>query len=146
MKKKVMVVDDEPDIVEFLTDLLEEEGYAVTSASDGAQALERVKEERPDLVLLDVSMPKKTGTDFYRQFSRRKEFKDIPVIIVSGHPSRRIAVSKKVTNTRYEIDGGYRIPGSAARPAHIAVAACQRVSPDTLAVAAHFGPAARARL
>jgi hypothetical protein len=75
---------------------------------------------------------------------------EVMVVIRSDAPPENpqdpAAVSKKVTNTRYEIDGGYRIPGSAARPAHIAVAACQRVSPDTLAVAAHFGPAARARL
>ena len=97
MPKKILVVDDEPDIVEFLTDLLEERGYSVTSANNGAAALERAAQEKPDLVLLDVGMPKQTGTDFYRQFSRRKEFEDIPVIIVSGHPSRRIAVSKRVT-------------------------------------------------
>lgn len=97
MPKKILVVDDEPDIVEFLTDLLEERGYLVTSAHNGAAAFERVSEDRPDLVLLDIGMPKQTGTDFYRRFSRRKEFHDIPVIIVSGHPSRRISVSKNVT-------------------------------------------------
>ncbi|MGW5525064.1 hypothetical protein [Gordonia sp. NPDC003950] len=75
---------------------------------------------------------------------------EVMVVIRSDAPPENprdpAAVSKKVTNTRYEIDGGYRIPGSAARPAHVAVAACRRVSPETLTVAAHFGPAARARL
>lgn len=96
MPKKILVVDDEPDIVEFLTDLLEERGYLVISAHNGAAALEQASKELPDLVLLDVSMPKQTGTDFYRQFSRKKKFQGIPVIIVSGHPSRRIAVGKNV--------------------------------------------------
>ena len=97
MQKKILVVDDETDIREFLTDLLEEKGYVVMTADNGGTAMLKVSEERPDLVLLDVSMPKQTGADFYRQFSRKKEFENIPVIIVSGHPSRRIAVSKKVT-------------------------------------------------
>ena len=96
MSNKILVVDDEPDIVEFLRDILQERGYTVRSADNGVTAFEQVQAERPDLILLDVEMPQETGTGFYRKLTRRSELRDIPVIIVSGYHSRRIAVSKGV--------------------------------------------------
>jgi DNA-binding response OmpR family regulator len=60
---RVLVVDDEPDIRETLTDLLAADGYEVSTAIDGADALSRVVEQRPDLVLLDVDMPRLRGVE-----------------------------------------------------------------------------------
>ena len=95
-KKHVLVVDDEKDIVEFLTQLLEDNGYEVTSAGDGLAAMNLVQERKPDLILLDLQMPEETGTGLYRKLQHKKEFKDIPVIIISGLAGNYLAVSKSV--------------------------------------------------
>ena len=96
-KKNILVVDDEKDIVEFMKDLLEDNGYGVETACDGVQALEQIKKKRPDLILLDLEMPNETGTGLYRKLRGKSEFKEIPVIVVSGLAGRNIAVSKSVT-------------------------------------------------
>lgn len=84
MSKKILVVDDEPDMVTFLTTLLEDNGYATITAADGEEALEMCKKERPDLVSLDLLMPNKTGIKMYREMRKDEEIKDIPVIMVTG--------------------------------------------------------------
>lgn len=95
-KKHVLVVDDEADIVEFLTELLEDNGYEVSSASDGLAAMELVEVKRPDLILLDLQMPEETGTGLYRKLQHKKDFKEIPVIVISGLAGNYLAVSKSV--------------------------------------------------
>lgn len=95
-KREILVVDDEEDIVEFLTELLEDNGYAVRSAHDGLEAMRRVEERTPDLILLDLQMPEETGTGMYRKLQHRKEFKNIPVIVISGLAGSHVAVSKTV--------------------------------------------------
>ena len=82
--KKVIIIDDEPDIVTFLTVLLEDEGYATISAGNGKEGFEKIKQERPDLVLLDVTMPEKSGVRCYRELRENPDLKSIPVIIVTG--------------------------------------------------------------
>ena len=95
-KKQILVVDDEKDIVEFLTQLLEDNGYEVTAAYDGVQGMEMVVKNRPDLILLDLQMPEETGTGFYRKLQHKKELKSIPVIVISGLAGSYVAVSKSV--------------------------------------------------
>jgi CheY-like chemotaxis protein len=95
-KKKILVVDDERDIVEFLTQLLEDNGYEVASAYDGLQGMEMVKKSSPDLILLDLQMPEETGTGLYRKLHNKKEYKDIPVIVISGLAGNYLAVGKSV--------------------------------------------------
>lgn len=92
MTKKIMVVDDEADIRIFLTALLKDDGYATCAAEDGVQAYDMAQQERPDLITLDLQMPNKTGTDFYRRLARDKSLRDTPVIVVSGLPGRHLAV------------------------------------------------------
>ncbi len=96
MPKKILIVDDEPDVREYLTSYLEDEGYETRSAEDGNVAMDRVAEERPDLILLDLQMPEQTGTGLYRTLHHKSEFKDIPVIVISGMAGRDVAVSKSV--------------------------------------------------
>jgi len=96
MGNKILVVDDEPDVVEFLKNLLEDNGYDVGSAGDGIEAMQLVNSDRPDLILLDLQMPEETGTGFFRKLRNRKDLRDIPVIIVSGLAGRDVAVSKSV--------------------------------------------------
>ena len=61
MPKQILVVDDEPDRVDFVSSILEENGYAYISAYDGVEGLELVRKEKPDLILLDLIMPEKNG-------------------------------------------------------------------------------------
>lgn len=96
MGKSILVIDDEQDVREFLSDLLEDQGYSVRMATNGIEALDMMKQETPDLILLDLLMPKETGTDLYRKIHRRKEFQSVPVIVISGLPGRYLAVSKSV--------------------------------------------------
>lgn len=83
-KKLILVVDDEPDIVAFLTTLLEDNGYRTLSARDGQEAWNKAKSEKPDLVSLDITMPEKSGVGFYRDFKNDPDLGKIPVMIVTG--------------------------------------------------------------
>jgi CheY-like chemotaxis protein len=96
MSKNILVVDDEQDVRDYLGALLQDNGYGVLTAADGAQAMERVKRRRPDLILLDLDMPEETGTGFYRKLRNRKDLRQIPVIVVSGLAGRHVAISRSV--------------------------------------------------
>jgi len=85
IKKKILVVDDESDVREFLRAALEEAGFEVSVAEDGDIALEKIKKEIPDLISLDLVMPHKSGAKLYRELSKHKDWSKIPVIIVTGH-------------------------------------------------------------
>jgi len=82
MKQRILVAEDDPAILTGLVDLLEGEGFAVDKALDGAQAIERWNEARPDLVLLDVMMPEKSGFDVCREI--RKRDPATPVIMLTA--------------------------------------------------------------
>ncbi len=84
MAKKVLVVDDDVNTVKFLTTALEENGYDFLSAYNGKEGLELIYSENPDLVLLDVMMPKKTGFNLIKQIRRDEKYKDLPVIMLTG--------------------------------------------------------------
>lgn len=93
MAKKILIVDDEADVVAFLRSLLEDNGYETCTAEDGDAALEVLEREHPDLITLDLMMPKITGTRFYRKLQQKREFQDTPVIVVSALAGRNVAVS-----------------------------------------------------
>lgn len=84
MAKKILIVDDERDPREYLKVLFEENGYETAMATDGDEAWPKLKEFRPDLISLDIIMPRETGQKFYRQLCKDPEFSKIPVIICSG--------------------------------------------------------------
>ncbi|MDQ7782756.1 MAG: response regulator [Desulfomonilaceae bacterium] len=84
MAKKVLIIDDEPDMVTFLSTLLEDNGYEVVTAVDGEEGLDKVKSEKPDLISLDLLMPNKTGIKMYRELRKDPEVADIPVVMVTG--------------------------------------------------------------
>ena len=83
-KKKIIIIDDEPDIVTFLTVLLQDNGYETISAGNGREGLETIRAERPDLVLLDITMPEKSGVRCYREMRENPDLKPIPIVIVTG--------------------------------------------------------------
>jgi DNA-binding response OmpR family regulator len=84
-KKTILVVDDEADVRDYLSMVLTEAGFDVATAEDGFQALEQVKKNTPDLISLDLVMPKQSGVRFYRDLTKNKKWAKIPVIIVTGH-------------------------------------------------------------
>ena len=94
MAKKILIIDDEPHIVKYLSTLLEDNGYETCSAGNGEEGMEALIREKPDLVTLDLQMPGDTGTRFYRNMTRLKELADTPVIVVSGIPGKHLAVKK----------------------------------------------------
>jgi CheY-like chemotaxis protein len=84
-EKTVLVVDDEPDVVFFLQTALEDAGFNVITASNGDEALLRVKEKAPDFISCDLVMPKKSGIKFLYELRRNKGWSRIPVVIVTAH-------------------------------------------------------------
>lgn len=92
--KLILVVDDDPDLVEAVGMKLEGEGFRVSKAYDGVKAWEKIKEERPALIILDVMMPKKNGYEVCEELKNDPDYKDITVILLT-------AVGEAVTSTNY---------------------------------------------
>ena len=86
MASKILIVDDEPAIVEYLVERLEGLGYVTVTAGNGREALERVAAEAPDLVLLDWVMPVVDGLTVCRTLKRKDATRLIPVLIMTGTP------------------------------------------------------------
>jgi two-component system response regulator VicR len=84
VKKKIMVVDDEPDTVDLVKLVLETEGYEIMVAYGGQEALDMIKVDRPDLVLLDIMMPQMDGWAVRKKIVENEETKDIPVVMLTA--------------------------------------------------------------
>jgi CheY-like chemotaxis protein len=84
MPKKILVVDDEQDVLQYFSTLFQDNGYEVNTASDGVEAVAHLWKQRPDLVTLDITMPNKSGVKVYREIKENDELKHIPVVIVTG--------------------------------------------------------------
>jgi twitching motility two-component system response regulator PilH len=84
MGKKVLVVDDDPDVRLFSTTVLEENGYVPLEAENGEEGLRMIRSDKPDLVILDVLMPRQSGIRLYRQLKTDALLKDLKVLILSG--------------------------------------------------------------
>ena len=82
--KKILVVDDEIDVVEVVEMLLELEGYKVLKAYDGKEALEAVEKEIPDLVILDIMMPEIDGVEVCRRFRANEKLNNVPIVMFSA--------------------------------------------------------------
>ena len=81
---KILIVDDEKDIVETLSFMLQAKGYEIISAYDGEEGLKLAKEEKPDLIILDVMMPKINGYKICRLLKYDAKYKNIPIIMVTA--------------------------------------------------------------
>jgi CheY-like chemotaxis protein len=92
----VLVVDDEPDAREFIGTVLSDAGATVIEARDGEEALEMARRERPDLITLDITMPRKTGAEVYEEMRQDPDLRSIPVCIVSGQPELRKVIYQRV--------------------------------------------------
>ena len=93
MATKILIADDEPNIVISLEFLLRREGYEVVVAHDGTQALERIRSERPDMAILDVMMPHRNGFEVCQDLRQDPEFKDLRIMMLTAK-GRATEVSK----------------------------------------------------
>jgi DNA-binding response OmpR family regulator len=85
MAKKVLMIDDDPEFVEAITNLLDAKGYDVVSAGDGKDGVAKAKQEKPDIILLDVMMTTKSeGFDVARELSKDANLKGTPVVMLTG--------------------------------------------------------------
>ena len=84
-EKKILVVDDEPDVRNFLATCIEDAGFAVDTACDGAQALEKLQADPPDLMTLDMVMPRVSGINLMRKIRSMEQFARLPVIVITAH-------------------------------------------------------------
>jgi len=84
-EKRILVVDDEPDVRNFLATCIEDAGFQVDTACDGAQALEKLQADPPDLMTLDMVMPRVSGINLMRQIRGMEQFARLPVIVITAH-------------------------------------------------------------
>jgi two-component system alkaline phosphatase synthesis response regulator PhoP len=100
-EKKILLVDDDPDILEAVTVILETQGYEVITATNGIECFDRLGVEKPDLLILDLLMPKMDGFDVYRELKSLKwtEFHSMPIIILTS-------VREEASLRRYKLETG----------------------------------------
>jgi CheY-like chemotaxis protein len=98
-KQLILVVDDDPDLVESIAMKVESNNFRVAKAYDGIEAWEKIKEDRPDLIILDVMMPRKNGYELCDELKKDDQYKDIVVVLLT-------AVGDAVTTTQYTHFGG----------------------------------------
>ena len=84
MPKRILIVDDEPDAISYIGSVLEDNGYDYLSAENGEEGLEMAKKEKPDMILLDLIMPGKSGILMFQELKKDPQLGKIPVIVVSG--------------------------------------------------------------
>ncbi|MFC2063197.1 response regulator transcription factor [Chloroflexota bacterium] len=104
MPGKILVVDDDPDILDALETILESRGYQVSTASDGLESLAKLKSAKPDLLILDLLMPKMDGFSVCKELQdpRWSKFKNMPILILSS-------VREDASRRRYELETGLEL-------------------------------------
>ena len=85
MPRKILIVEDNEDSRELVVKVLRNKGYIMVEAVDGEEAIEKVVSEKPDLVLLDISIPKLDGYEVAKRLKSRDDVKDIPIVAVTAH-------------------------------------------------------------
>jgi len=98
-KKLILVVDDDPDLVESVAMKLESLNFRVAKAYDGVEAWDKIRTERPALIILDVMMPRKDGYQLCDELKKSEDYKDIIIVLLT-------AVADAVTSTNYTHWGG----------------------------------------
>jgi CheY-like chemotaxis protein len=83
-KKMILIIDDDPDTVTYLSTWLEDQGYLTSTAADGRQGMEALLREPPDLVLMDLKMPNQSGIHLYKEIKGHETLKLVPVIVITG--------------------------------------------------------------
>lgn len=102
-KKKILVVDDEEDILTLITARITQGGYDVVTAGDGLEGLEKAEKEKPDLILVDVSMPRMNGFQMVQLLRIHDTLKDTPIIIITASRQKDEAAWRDQVGVRYFI-------------------------------------------
>jgi CheY-like chemotaxis protein len=108
---RILVVDDDPDVVEYLSSFLEDEGYEVAAAGDERMALAEVERSRPDAVLIDVMLPGRSGLDLLVRLRRDSRWAEIPLVLVTGDDSVLRDECRSYLETHQDIRGPDRVLG-----------------------------------
>lgn len=82
--KSILIIDDEPDTLTYFSSLLQDDGFETRTAENIQEALKMIRESRPDLITLDITMPETSGVRCYRELRSSEEWKSIPVVIITG--------------------------------------------------------------
>ncbi len=82
--RRILVIDDEPDVVSYLETLLRDNGYEVVATTDSGEAIELARRSRPHLICLDISMPEPTGVRLYRDLRNDRDLASVPVLMITG--------------------------------------------------------------
>jgi len=101
-ENNILVVEDDLHMRIFITTVLETSGYNAIATKDGKEGIRKVKEDRPDLIILDVMMPEEGGVSMYRQLKTDNKLKNIPVVMLSGVESETFSHSLKMMNIGVE--------------------------------------------
>lgn len=104
MKKKILVIDDDLNVQDYLFSLFTDNGYDAFVAGDAKQGFEQAKQAIPDLITLDIEMPGEWGPRFYHQLSQDPELKNVPVIVISGLPGAEHMVVKAAASVSKPFD------------------------------------------
>ncbi len=104
MKKRILLIDDEPEFVELITLRLEANQYEVMAASNGQEGFNKALSEKPDLIFLDIMMPRKNGLELLPQLKQHEQTRLIPVIMLTAKAdTRSMLESQKLGATDYLI-------------------------------------------
>jgi len=104
MAKRILIVEDDRSIAEYLKTLFNDNGYEAYIASNGVEALEMAKAETPDLITLDFEMPESWGNILYRKMQKLKKLRNIPIIVISGVEAEFPQLEKAVASLRKPFD------------------------------------------
>lgn len=96
---KLLVVDDDPDILDAITTILGTQPYAIDTARDGVECVDKVRQDIPDLIILDLLMPKKDGFAVVRELRENPKYAKIPILILTS-------VREDASRRRYELETG----------------------------------------
>ena len=94
MAQKILIVDDDPDLVEAVSIILESKGYEVVAAYDGVEGLKKARTENPDLIVLDVMMPNKDGYEVCKELKADEKYRAIPILLLT-------AVVENIPSSKY---------------------------------------------
>lgn len=99
---KILVVDDDPDIVQAIQIVLESQDYHVITARDGEEGIDRIKRDKPDVLVLDLLMPRKDGFAVLRELKEDRRYDKLPILVLSS-------VREDASRRRYELETGMEL-------------------------------------
>lgn len=101
MNKRILIIDDDPDILEAVSMILESQGFEIIKATNGLEGLQKIKSYKPDLIILDLLMPKMDGFEVFKTLQEPQwdNYKNIPILVLTS-------VREEASRRRYELETG----------------------------------------